>query len=70
LKRTAASILVPAPNNDKPIKFSANLPLKIHIEAKLKFVDYINTIAVMVSKDMHKIVPLDFLADLIILLSN
>ena len=44
-----AHILVPAPNNDKAIKFSAHLPLVIHIQAKLDFVDYINTIAVLVS---------------------
>jgi hypothetical protein len=49
LKRTTAKILVPAPNIDKPISFSANLPLKIHIEANFEFVDNINTIAVMVS---------------------
>ncbi|CAO3663696.1 unnamed protein product [Umbelopsis ramanniana] len=48
LKRTTAKILVPAPNIDKPISFSANLPLKIHIEANFEFVDNINTIAVMV----------------------
>ncbi|KAI8584114.1 hypothetical protein K450DRAFT_218208 [Umbelopsis ramanniana AG] len=48
LKRTTAKILVPAPNIDKPISFSANLPLKIHIEANFEFVDYINTIAVMI----------------------
>ncbi|GAB5592096.1 hypothetical protein Unana1_06996 [Umbelopsis nana] len=48
LKRTVAHILVPAPNNDKAIKFSAHLPLVIHIQAKLDFVDYINTIAVLI----------------------
>ncbi|KAG2182098.1 hypothetical protein INT43_007025 [Umbelopsis isabellina] len=48
LKRTCARITLPISNSDKPIKFSSNLPLKIHIEAQLEFVDYINSIAIMV----------------------
>jgi hypothetical protein len=48
LKRTCAKITLPTSNSDKPVKFSSNLPLKIHIEAQLEFVDYINSIAIMV----------------------
>lgn len=45
-KRTAAEIIEPIANPDKPYKFTSQFPVKMHIEAEIMYSNDINTIAV------------------------